>query len=68
MRKLEITLISILLALSITASGIGYYYSINKTNDNKEENNTTDKTENQIDSELEEYLIKWVKIIVIFIQ
>ena len=59
MRKVGITIISILLILSVTASGIGYYYSINKTNDNKEENNnTTDKTENQLDSELEEYFNK----------
>ena len=58
MRKVGIILISILLVLSITASGIGYYYSINKTNDNKEENNNTDKTEEIIDNELEEYFNK----------
>ncbi len=59
MKKIVIIVISILLVLSITASGIGYYYSINKTNDNKEENNnSTDKTEEIIDNELEEYFNK----------
>ncbi len=55
MKKVGIIIISILLILSVSASGIGYYYG---TNNKMENNNTTDKTENQIDNELEEYFNK----------
>ena len=57
MKKVLIVIISVLLVLSIAASGLGYYYSINKNDNNKDEN--FNNLGNAVaDEELKEYFDK----------